>query len=115
MLTITAVLFAIAAIGGLTLAILQFTRNSAPTPLAIVHGLFAATGLILLIISIAQGQTSGLHVASLIIFLIAAVGGFILFLGYQIRNKPLPKPLILIHGSAAVTAFVLLVIFLAKS
>ena len=115
MLTVAAVLFAIAAIGGLTLAFLHFTRNNAPTALAIVHGLFAATALILLIISIAQGQAAGLLIASLIIFLVAAVGGFILFLGFQLRSKPLPRPLIVIHGTAAATAFVLLFIFLAKS
>ena len=115
MLTVAAVLFAIAAIGGLTVAYLHFTRNTAPTALAIVHGLFAAIALILLIISLAQGQTAGLLIASLIIFLVAAVGGFILFLGFQLRSKPLPHPLIVIHGTAAATAFVLLFIFLAKS
>lgn len=115
MLTVAAVLFAIAAIGGLTVAYLHFTRNTAPTALAIMHGLFAATALILLIISIAQGQAAGLLIASLIIFLVAVVGGFILFLGFQLRSKQLPRPLIVIHGTAAATAFLLLVIFLAKS
>lgn len=115
MLTAAAIIFAIAAIGGLTVAYLHFTRNTAPTGLAIVHGLFAATGLVLLIIDISKAQTTGALVVPLIIFLIAATGGFILFLGFQLRNKPLPRPLIVVHGLAAATAFVLFVISLVKS
>jgi hypothetical protein len=115
MLTVAAVLFALAAIAGLTLAYFQFTRNASSTAFAMVHGLFAATALILLIISVAQEHISSLHIASLIIFLIAAVGGFILFFGFQLRSRPLPRQLIVIHGTAASTAFILLVIFLARS
>jgi len=43
------VLFIIAAIGGVILVIRDFTRKSVPKSLAVVHGLIAVTGLILLI------------------------------------------------------------------
>jgi hypothetical protein len=114
MFTGAAILFALAAIGGLTSAYLHFTRNSVPTGLAVVHGLLAAAGLVLLIIGIASGPAAGLIIASLVIFLVAALGGFVLFFGFQLRKKPLLSPLVVIHQMAAVTAFVLLLIFLFR-
>jgi hypothetical protein len=44
---------------------------------------------------------------SLLLFIIAAIGGFILF-GRDLTKKPGPKWLAVIHALAAVTSFVIL-------
>jgi len=74
-----------------------------------VHGLAAAVGLVLLIIAVTQMPSAGLAGVALVIFLIAALGGFVLFAMHLMR-KPLPRGLIFVHGLAAVVAFVLLLI-----
>ncbi len=109
MLVVAAVLFALAALGGIILATLHLKKNDAPVSLALVHGLAAAVGLVLLIIVVTQMPSTGLAGVALVIFLIAALGGFVLFAMHLMR-KPLPRGLIFVHGLAAVVAFVLLLI-----
>ncbi len=109
MLVVAAVLFALAALGGIILATLLLKKNDAPVSLALVHGLAAAVGLVLLIIVVTQMPSTGLAGVALVIFLIAALGGFVLFAMHLMR-KPLPRGLIFVHGLAAVVAFVLLLI-----
>ena len=104
MLTYAIVMFGIAAFGGATLAYLRFARKSIPLPLAIIHGFFAATGLVLLTLGTMRVDRRGIA-AALIIYFIAAIGGFTLF-SFQLRSRPLPIPLVLIHGAVAVTAFI---------
>lgn len=110
MLTLPVILFAIAALGGLTLATLHITKSRAPIPLALLHGAIAATALILLLIGVLKANLSGLPVLAIIIFAAAAVGGLVLFITH-LRSRPLPRPLIFIHGGAAVTAFIILLVF----
>ena len=109
MLVVAAVLFALAALGGIILATLHLKKNDTPVSLALVHGLAAAVGLVLLIIVVTQMPSTGLAGVALVIFLIAALGGFVLFAMHLMR-KPLPRGLIFVHGLAAVVAFVLLLI-----
>lgn len=102
------VLFALAAVGGLTLAYTRIVKKDVNLPVAIAHGILAATGLVVLIIAVTKMGGTGLT-ASLVVFLIAAVGGFTL-LSYHLRMRPMPVPLVLVHGAVAVTAFVILLI-----
>ena len=108
-----AVLFALAALGGITLAAMHFMKKPLPLPLAIVHGLAAATGLVLLIIAVASGAGATVAVASLVLFIVAALGGFVLF-SFYMRRQPLPSALVVIHGLVAVVGIVTLLVFLMK-
>jgi hypothetical protein len=108
-----AILFALAALAGITLAALHFMKKALPLPLAIVHGLVAATGLVLLIIAVATGASATLAVTALVLFIIAALGGFVLF-SFYMRRQPLPSALVVIHGLVAVAGFVTLLVFLVK-
>lgn len=114
MLTIALVLFAVAALFGLVLAVQHLRSNAGAQPpglgLALVHGLFAASGLVLLVVAALNGEAKGLALVSLAIFIVAALGGFYLFAQHA-QKKQLPKPLLLVHGGAAVVAFVLLLVF----
>lgn len=102
------VLFALAALGGVVLAIMRLRgRTTLPIGLAVVHGLVAAAGLVALIAAVV-GSGLGAQ-ASLGLFVIAALGGVALF-SFQLRGKPLPIGLMLAHGLVAVVAFVLLLV-----
>jgi hypothetical protein len=110
MLWASIILFAIAALGGLTLAALRIANRPLPLPLAIVHGLVAATALVIFIVTIVSSPvTPTVATAALILFLIAAIGGAVLF-SLHLSEKSLPLPLVLGHGLLAVVAFILLLI-----
>lgn len=109
MLVYAALSFAVAALGGAVMATLHFRGKSWPRALTVLHGLFAATGLVLLIVAVVGNGGSGLATASLVVFLVAALGGFYL-VSHSLRSKPLPSPVVVIHALAAVTGFVLLLL-----
>jgi len=110
--TVAVILFAIAAVGGLTLAAMHLRGQLPKLSIALVHGLFAASGLVVLLIAVIQNGGFGWFGTSLVIFLIAALGGFTL-ISMHLRGKTLSTPLVLGHGLIAVTAFVILLIGLA--
>ena len=83
--------------------------------LVLLHGSFAASGLALLLIAaVVQPDFGGLALASLVIFVIAALGGFYL-VSHQLRHKALPSAVVLIHGGAAVVALLLLLWYLFRA
>lgn len=105
MLTSSAVLFAIAALGGVVLA---FAKKRSIV-VSVLHGLIAAAGLVLLILGVLDSDNVTLPSISLALFVIAAIGGFALFV-IDRRGRELSKRLILGHGVLAVIAEVLLII-----
>lgn len=105
-MTIALVLFGIAALGGLALAALRFANRPLPMPLALLHGLLAASGLAALALAVVNGAPGGARTA-LVVFLLAALGGFFLF-ALHLKKRALPIPVVLVHGLAAVAAFVVL-------
>jgi hypothetical protein len=105
MLAIAAILFAVAAVGGVTMLALHLRKDNLPLPLALVHGAFAAAGLVVLILAVLLAGASA--VISVVLFVVAALGGFFLFALY-LRGSKLPTPLILVHGGVAVVAFLIL-------
>ena len=121
MLTLSAILFGIAALGGITLAVLHFRaggKTHPPTSIAMLHGTLAVVALIFLIVGIAataDGFSAGfssLAVLALLLFVLAALGGAYMFFGKHLRGEALPSPVVVIHGLAAVAGFVLLLVYL---
>lgn len=86
MIYVPIVLFAIAAAGGLTLVIMKLSGKGLPWPIVIGHGIFAASGLIALIINVFQNTQNFLMNLALVLFLIVAIGGFIV-LSFHLRKK----------------------------
>ena len=113
MLIIAVVLFAIAALGGITLATLHLRHKGLPMALALGHGLLAAAGLAVLIVAVVGGSTGSVVKVSLALFVIAALGGFALF-SFHLRRQSLPTPVVFIHGLVAIIAFLLLVVTLVR-
>jgi hypothetical protein len=103
-------LFAFAAIFGLTIAVSIYQKKPATNKVVVAaHGLFAATGLVLLIYYMMNNQDNYPKI-SLILFVVAALGGFVLFIN-DMRKKPGPFSIVVVHALVAVTAFVLLLVF----
>ena len=109
MLITSIILFAVAAVIGVTLITSLLKEKPISKPAAIFHGLFAATALIILIIFSLNSET-GSPWLSVILFAAAALGGLFLFIR-DLNNKPGPKALALIHAGAAVLAFLILLVF----
>jgi hypothetical protein len=83
--------------------------------MAVGHGVVAATGLAILGYSIYEtGAPQLVNIAAAVIVL-AALGGATIFIGFHLRNRPLPIPLILGHGLIAVTGYVLLLAGIYRS
>ena len=106
MLITTIILFAIAALLGVILISKVLQNKETPKTVVYLHGIAAATALVLLIIAYVNLGESLLF-TSLLIFVVATVGGLIMF-GRDITNKPVPKWLAIVHALAAVTAFIIL-------
>jgi hypothetical protein len=99
--------FALAAIVGLTMAIAVFRGKFPNVGSAVIHGILAALGLILVLILVIKGAR-GPTLGALVLFLIAALGGFTLAFGFHARSKSLPPGFVVGHAVLAVIGFLLL-------
>jgi hypothetical protein len=103
------ILLGLAALGGLTMAAIRLRGTPLPpTWLAVVHGAAAVTGVGVLINFALTVGIPQLAIAALVIFILAALGGGAMFLGFHLRDKPLPIPLVVGHGLIAASGYVLL-------
>ena len=109
MLYLAIALFAVAAVLGLTILVKWLTHKNAPRGVVYSHGLVAATALVLLAIFSLQ-HPDNFPKVSLILFVIAALGGFYLFYQDAIK-KSNPVAIALVHALLAVSGFVTLLLF----
>ena len=108
MLITAIILFALAALLGLYLLSFVLRDKNTPKGIAFIHGPVAAAGLIILIIYALFNSPS--PIVSIILFILAALGGIMLFYR-DITGKSLPKWMAIGHGVTAVVAFILLIVF----
>jgi len=102
------IVFAIAALGGLTLAALYVLQGRlAPWPLSLLHAALGAIGLLLLIYAALTSAIPGTALAALVILVIAALGGFYLA-SIHLRGEVARKPIVFIHAGVAVIGFLTL-------
>jgi hypothetical protein len=105
------IVLGLAALGGVALAGIRLGGTPRPpTWLALVHGLIAATGLVLLGDAWMKYGIPLLAQVSFGIFVLAALGGAVMFFGYHLGNRALPVLFVLGHGLIAVAAYALLLI-----
>lgn len=110
MIQLSLILFAIAAVAGLTMAIMHFRGISPPKPVwATLHGLFAASGLIVLLLALIKTGFGGKAGIALGLLVVAALGGFAL-LSYHAKNQKLPSGLVVGHALLAVAGFLTLLL-----
>src|SRR5579859_6438559 len=103
-----AILFALGALGGLFMGVRSFGGKSIPVAVAALHGIFGASGLVLLIIGVLAGLGGGTARIALIVLLVAALGGFYL-LSFHLRKQRHPRAVIVVHALVAVIGFLTLV------
>jgi len=110
MLLIAIILFLIAA--GFGFVVLVSILQDKPTPKVFVytHGSLAVLALLIVGYYIFK-HPSQAPLTSFILFLIAALGGIIMFF-IDMKGKPVPKWLALIHPLVGLVALLILVIFL---
>ena len=106
---ITIVLFALAAILGITILVNWLNKKDAPRGVVYSHGLFAAVALVLLIVYVVNNRTNA-PTTSLILFVLAALGGFYMFTR-DLNKKNSPIAVAVLHALLAVGGFVALLIF----
>jgi hypothetical protein len=98
----------LSALFGMYLLSLILRNKATPTGIAMIHGLLAATGVILLIIQYFKNSPGLL--ATIIILVLAASGGAILVYR-DVTGKTVPKWAAVGHGITAVIGFVTLLVF----
>ncbi|WP_133491800.1 hypothetical protein [Alcanivorax sp. 24] len=104
MLNYALVVFGIAAIGGLVLAVSVLRDKFAPWLLSILHALLGAVGLVLLIGILMQGPAPRQAQIGFVLLLIAALAGFFLA-SFHLRQKFPPKAVVAVHAGIAVAGF----------
>jgi hypothetical protein len=108
MYRLSILLFAVAAVAGLTMAVMHFRKASPPLPvLAVLHGGFAASGLVVLLLALIKVGLHGAPGIALAVLVVAALGGFGL-LSFHLRGRALPSGLVVGHALLAVAGFVTL-------
>jgi len=100
-------LFALGAIVGLYLLSFVLQQKETSKFAAFIHGAFVATALVLLILYYSNhpGLTE-----SLVLFVLAALGGLVLIIR-DLSGKKLPKWLAMGHGLIAIAGFVFLLVY----
>jgi hypothetical protein len=106
-----AIVIDLAALGGLTMAVMRFTGTPRPPDwMPPIHGLVAATGVILLAWAALTTGIPGRAQAALGLFVLAAIGGLTIYFRFHRQGLALPIPFVLGHGAAAATGYVLLLL-----
>ena len=101
-------LFATAAGIGVFMLLRVLQKKPVPKGAAIIHGILAATALVLLIVDMIKSGADTVQIV--VLFAITALGGIVLF-ARDLTGKSLPKSLALIHGALAVTGFIFLLVY----
>ena len=101
-------LIALGAVVGLYMAVQHFKGRTPPKAgVAILHGLLAVSGVIVLLLGVWDIGFGTVHTWALLLFGAAALGGLYL-VSHHMRQRPLPNGVIVIHGLVAVIAFLVL-------
>lgn len=102
-------LFAVAAVIGILIFKNWLTSAKTSRTVVYLHGLFAATALVLLLFFVFRNNANALQ-TSFILFVIAALGGIYMFVR-DLRGKFSPTWLAAVHAMLAVAGFLVLVFY----
>ncbi|MEO8400341.1 MAG: hypothetical protein ABI597_00920 [Gammaproteobacteria bacterium] len=112
MLYLAIALFVLAAVFGLVLLTAILRNRPTPKPVVFIHGTVAVIALLIVITYIAQNQGSG-PILSLVLFILAALGGITLFT-IDMQNKPIPKWIAIVHPLVAASGLIALIFFVTQ-
>jgi hypothetical protein len=103
MFYLTLALFIIAAVIGVIILKNWLTSADTSRTVVIIHGLFAAAGLVLLLLQVLKDPATAIK-TSLALFVVAALGGFYMFF-QDLKGKYSPVWLAITHGVLALAGF----------
>ena len=106
------VLFLLAALGGIVMALKIFRDGVPAMPLALGHGALAAVALVLALLAVVGTEAAPLARIGVGVLVVAALGGFFLF-SFHLRGKPHPKAVVVLHSVLAVAGVGCLALTLA--
>jgi hypothetical protein len=109
MIVTSIALFLVAALAGLYMAARIFAGNLPPWAVVIIHGVLAASGLLVLLYVLFTGAQAATVMIGAVLLVIAALGGFFMF-SYQLRKLAPPKAVVVVHAIAAVLGVVRLLV-----
>lgn len=102
MLQTASILLLLTAAGGLLMAFRRLVQKvNPPSWLAMAHGFLAASGLTLLAFAGLTGRIEGGAMVGIVLLAVAAAGGIVMNLGYQLAGKLLPAWLLYLHITLA--------------
>jgi hypothetical membrane protein len=110
MIYVAIVLFALSAVLGLVVLINWLGKKEAPKSVVYSHGIVAASALVILIVY-ALNNPADFPKVSLILFVIAAIGGLYLFFKDQVKNQH-PTAVAFVHALLAISGFISLLVFI---
>src|SRR5690242_13465235 len=108
MIVTSIILFLTAALFGLYMAARVFGGNLPPWMVVILHGVLAASGLLVLVYALFVGAQAAAVVTGAVLLVVAALGGFFM-LSFQLRKAIPPKAVVVVHALAAVLGVVCLI------
>src|SRR5688500_12888648 len=103
------ILFAIAALLGVIILVKWLNKKEASRTVVYLHGLGAAVALVLLVLFAVQNPDN-YPLLSLVLFVLAALGGFYMFIR-DLKKKYSPMGVAFLHALLAVGGFLALLIF----
>ncbi len=109
MIYLAIAVFAVSAVLGLTILVKWLTKKDASKGVIYSHGIVAAVALVLLIVYAVQNPGNFPKI-SIILFVVAALGGFYMFLR-DLKKKTSPMAIAFTHALLAVGGFVALLFF----
>jgi FtsH-binding integral membrane protein len=108
------IFFCLGALIGLYLISRVFRGLGRPNGVMMLHGLFAAVGIGVLFYHSAFEATKEVPYASIFFFILAVFGGVFMVMWDKIMNRKVPKLFPVLHGAAAATGLILLVLFMIR-
>ena len=109
MIYLAIALFAVSAALGLVILIKWLTKKDAPKAVVYSHGIIAALALVLLI-GYAIQHPDHFPLISIVIFAVAAIGGFYMFIR-SLNNKTSPLIIAFVHALLALSGFISLLLY----
>ncbi len=114
MIVFAAFFFLLAAFMGVFLLRSLLKNKRTYKPVVFMHGCVAGLALLIMATYVALGHTAPLLIASLVLFIVTAVGGLTMFT-LDTSGKRVPKAIAIGHPILAMTSIVILIIYIVQN
>lgn len=118
MIAAATVALAVAALLGITLAVIGLRQRRGSMPLALAHLLSAILGLGLLILHVTTAPTVRLFNLAALLLVLALLGGLVLLMLRAVRREyrtPPPMFVVVMHAALGIAALVMLLVGISRS